>query len=109
MNKKSLIIGILLSAFIFTVPAANFTKAQVPNVPKPTCDPVPKIPCPSDWKVNIVPEKQQPSSKSPSNFSKSFNDLLKIAGVYTDKIIDAIKSGFIEIKDIFDKFFYKFF
>ena len=47
MNKKSLIISILL-VFILTTSAVNFTEAQVPKVPEPTCVPVPGIPCPGE-------------------------------------------------------------
>jgi len=99
MNKRSLIIGILLSVFILTTSAVNFTEAQVPKVPEPTCSPAPGIPCPGDWKTNILPEKQPSKPASDTGTGENISQLFDYLAVNINKIINDIKGGF---QNIFD-------
>ncbi len=55
MNKKTLVI-VILSAFIVAISAVNFTNAQVPVVPPPTCVPAEGIPCPDKPKETQAKE-----------------------------------------------------
>ncbi len=102
MNKKTLIIKILLT-FILIISATNFTEAQLlqPNIPEPTCVPVPGIPCPNETKTT------QTLKKTSTPDTQSISKLFDYLSTNINQIINDLIIGVRNIFDGFRKYFEK--